>query len=510
MGRKKIQISRITDERNRQVTFTKRKFGLMKKAYELSVLCDCEIALIIFNSTNKLFQYASTDMDKVLLKYTEYNEPHESRTNNDIVEALNKKESKGGSESPEPDSEHYPLGCTDSKYNKVNEEFELMMQRNHTLSQGRIPKEILWLALNEWGILADLTPGGESSYLWAGKAASWLFTTEYAAFYAGMNQNFTMPVSVPINNVPSPYTAQDNTLSPPQISHQNMSPRPNSSADILDMNGTNGYNPQSSPDDLTDANRTSPLSVHMNNKSDRCKNDSTSPDLGGRQNLRVLIPNSHILTSNPNLNRSSSTSISTPVVSLSAVPSNTMPGLSTYHHHPSTLPSYHSNVIFVINFLPWHFCSSKKLGDFQLNTADLNLSTGLTSPANMLHGWPSSQGPLTAAVQAAGLHSNVANLPHLSLSSSTPPPHHQHSTSPLPMRIKSEPISPPHSSDNTVLRRPPSSTAMQGHRSPLSHNLPSSTSNSPDPTSHSLDYDNSPVGKRSRMTEMSVAWHGTS
>ncbi|KAK0156106.1 Myocyte-specific enhancer factor 2B [Merluccius polli] len=86
MGRKKIQISRILDQRNRQVTFTKRKFGLMKKAYELSVLCDCEIALIIFNSTNRLFQYASTDMDKVLLKYTEYSEPHESRTNADILE----------------------------------------------------------------------------------------------------------------------------------------------------------------------------------------------------------------------------------------------------------------------------------------------------------------------------------------------------------------------------------------------------------------------------------------
>ncbi|NWH73584.1 MEF2B factor, partial [Piaya cayana] len=86
MGRKKIQISRILDQRIRQVTFTKRKFGLMKKAYELSVLCDCEIALIIFNSTNRLFQYASTDMDKVLLKYTEYSEPHESRTNSDILE----------------------------------------------------------------------------------------------------------------------------------------------------------------------------------------------------------------------------------------------------------------------------------------------------------------------------------------------------------------------------------------------------------------------------------------
>lgn len=43
----------------------------MKKAYELSVLCDCEIALIIFNSNNKLVQYASTDIDKILLKYTE-------------------------------------------------------------------------------------------------------------------------------------------------------------------------------------------------------------------------------------------------------------------------------------------------------------------------------------------------------------------------------------------------------------------------------------------------------
>ena len=72
-----------------QVTFNKRKFGVMKKAYELSVLCDCEIALIIFSSSNKLYQYASTDMDKVLLKYTEYNEPHESLTNKNIIDVSN-------------------------------------------------------------------------------------------------------------------------------------------------------------------------------------------------------------------------------------------------------------------------------------------------------------------------------------------------------------------------------------------------------------------------------------
>ncbi|XP_060733806.1 myocyte enhancer factor 2aa isoform X3 [Tachysurus vachellii] len=134
MGRKKIQITRIMDERNRQVTFTKRKFGLMKKAYELSVLCDCEIALIIFNSSNKLFQYASTDMDKVLLKYTEYNEPHESRTNSDIVEALNKKEHRG-CDSPDPDASYVLTPHTEEKYKKINEEFDNMM-RNHKIPTG--------------------------------------------------------------------------------------------------------------------------------------------------------------------------------------------------------------------------------------------------------------------------------------------------------------------------------------------------------------------------------------
>uniref|UniRef100_A0A8C2V5T0 Myocyte enhancer factor 2B n=1 Tax=Chinchilla lanigera TaxID=34839 RepID=A0A8C2V5T0_CHILA len=108
MGRKKIQISRILDQRNRQVTFTKRKFGLMKKAYELSVLCDCEIALIIFNGANRLFQYASTDMDRVLLKYTEYSEPHESRTNADILETLKRR--GVGLDGPELEPEGGPEG----------------------------------------------------------------------------------------------------------------------------------------------------------------------------------------------------------------------------------------------------------------------------------------------------------------------------------------------------------------------------------------------------------------
>jgi len=73
------------------VTFNKRKFGLIKKAYELSILCDCEIAVIIFNKSNKLYEYASTDMNHVLLKYTDCSdEPHETITNNDIIAVKSK------------------------------------------------------------------------------------------------------------------------------------------------------------------------------------------------------------------------------------------------------------------------------------------------------------------------------------------------------------------------------------------------------------------------------------
>uniref|UniRef100_A0A8I3XE17 MADS-box domain-containing protein n=1 Tax=Callithrix jacchus TaxID=9483 RepID=A0A8I3XE17_CALJA len=130
MGRKKSQIQGITDERSRQVTFTKRKFGLMKKAYELSVRCDCEIALIIFNRANKLSQYASTDMDKVLLKYAEYNQPHESRTNADIIETLRKK-GFNGCDSPEPDGEDSleQSHLLEGKYRRASEELDELFRR---------------------------------------------------------------------------------------------------------------------------------------------------------------------------------------------------------------------------------------------------------------------------------------------------------------------------------------------------------------------------------------------
>ncbi|XP_039047411.1 agamous-like MADS-box protein MADS1 isoform X1 [Hibiscus syriacus] len=69
MGRGKIEIKRIENTTNRQVTFCKRRNGLLKKAYELSVLCDAEVALIVFSSRGRLYEYANNSVRATIERY---------------------------------------------------------------------------------------------------------------------------------------------------------------------------------------------------------------------------------------------------------------------------------------------------------------------------------------------------------------------------------------------------------------------------------------------------------
>nr|ACT66279.1 AGL6-like protein 1 [Cymbidium goeringii] len=69
MGRGRVELKRIENKINRQVTFSKRRNGLLKKAYELSVLCDAEVALIIFSSRGKLYEFGSAGTCKTLERY---------------------------------------------------------------------------------------------------------------------------------------------------------------------------------------------------------------------------------------------------------------------------------------------------------------------------------------------------------------------------------------------------------------------------------------------------------
>ncbi|WVF71937.1 hypothetical protein IAT40_006747 [Kwoniella sp. CBS 6097] len=72
MGRKKIEIRPLVDERNRNVTFLKRKAGLMKKAWELSVLCAADVSIVIFSAAGKAYEFSSKELESELDRYYDY------------------------------------------------------------------------------------------------------------------------------------------------------------------------------------------------------------------------------------------------------------------------------------------------------------------------------------------------------------------------------------------------------------------------------------------------------
>ncbi|CAA3002218.1 MADS-box transcription factor 23-like [Olea europaea var. sylvestris] len=80
MGRGKIDIRKIENVNSRQITFSKRRTGLLKKAHELAVLCEAEVAVIIFSNTGKLFEFSSSDMKRILSRYYECRGPIEVLT----------------------------------------------------------------------------------------------------------------------------------------------------------------------------------------------------------------------------------------------------------------------------------------------------------------------------------------------------------------------------------------------------------------------------------------------
>ncbi|XP_043564812.1 myocyte enhancer factor 2cb isoform X1 [Chiloscyllium punctatum] len=448
MGRKKIQITRIVDERNRQVTFTKRKFGLMKKAYELSVLCDCEIALIIFNSTNKLFQYASTDMDKVLLKYTEYNEPHESRTNSDIVETLRKK-GLNGCDSPDPDADdsvgHSPE--SDEKCRKINEDIDLMISRQR---------------------LCAVPP-----------------------------PNFEMPVSIPVSNQNSlVYSSPGNSLGNhnlmplghPSLQRNSMSPgvtqRPPSAGNGGGLLGGdlattgagtsagNGYgNPRNSPGLLVSPGSMNknmqtksppPMNLGMNNR---------KPDLRvlippGSKNMPSVSEDVDLLQNQRINNSQAAQSLATPVVSV-ATPTLPGHGMGGY---PSAISTTYGT-------------------EYSLSSADLSSLTGFNT-TNALHlgsmtGWQQHQ--LQNMQHSALSQLGVCTSTHLSQNSNLSLPSTQS------LNIKSEPVSPPRDRTHTPLGYPQHSRLDAG-RSPVdSLSSCSSSYDGSDREDHRNDF-HSPIG----------------
>ncbi|XP_028782162.1 MADS-box transcription factor 23-like isoform X2 [Neltuma alba] len=76
MGKAKIAIERIDNSTNRQVTFSKRRSGLFKKARELAILCDAQVGVIVFSSTHKLYEYGSSSLKSIIERYNKRIEEH--------------------------------------------------------------------------------------------------------------------------------------------------------------------------------------------------------------------------------------------------------------------------------------------------------------------------------------------------------------------------------------------------------------------------------------------------
>uniref|UniRef100_A0A096MFL4 Myocyte enhancer factor 2D n=1 Tax=Poecilia formosa TaxID=48698 RepID=A0A096MFL4_POEFO len=371
MGRKKIQIQRITDERNKQVTFTKRKFGLMKKAYELSVLCDCEIALIIFNHANKLFQYASTDMDKVLLKYTEYNEPHESRTNADIIETLRKK-GFNGCDSPEPDGEdsidQSPLN--DDKFRKTTEDLDVLFKR---YGQTAAPPQTFSMPVT--------VQASNQSTLHFSNPGSALVTTSYVTSSSLTDTHLLSPQQPGL---------QRNTVSP------GLPQRPASAGALLggDLNNSNGGCPSPVSNGYTSA-RASPglLTVSNGNSLGKVVPAKSPPPPPSPQMVNSRKPDLRVITSQGgkslmqmNAQRLAAgaqvaQTLTTPVVSV-ATPSLLAQGLPF-----SAIPTAYNT-------------------EYQLTSADITALHALASPGGLLptsvSTWQQQQAP--CITQQLGKH----------------------------------------------------------------------------------------------------------
>ncbi|XP_063937629.1 MADS-box protein FLOWERING LOCUS C isoform X2 [Daucus carota subsp. sativus] len=96
MGRKKLEIKRIEDKCNRQVTFSKRRTGLLKKAKQLSILCDARVGVIIRSNRGKLYEFshAPSSLDAILQKYHDVTSD-DAKEATGVYEPKNSKYSRG-------------------------------------------------------------------------------------------------------------------------------------------------------------------------------------------------------------------------------------------------------------------------------------------------------------------------------------------------------------------------------------------------------------------------------
>ncbi|XP_049398140.1 agamous-like MADS-box protein AGL70 isoform X1 [Solanum stenotomum] len=91
MGRRKVEIKRIQDKNCRQVAFCKRRKGLLKKAKEISILCDVDVAVVIISNRGRLHEFSSNNSLSGMLQRYESHVDAEKEINAEIQVAEHSK-----------------------------------------------------------------------------------------------------------------------------------------------------------------------------------------------------------------------------------------------------------------------------------------------------------------------------------------------------------------------------------------------------------------------------------
>ncbi|GJJ13393.1 hypothetical protein Clacol_007647 [Clathrus columnatus] len=65
-GRRKIKIEFIQDKSRRHITFSKRKAGIMKKAYELSTLTGTQVLLLVVSETGLVYTFTTAKLQPLV------------------------------------------------------------------------------------------------------------------------------------------------------------------------------------------------------------------------------------------------------------------------------------------------------------------------------------------------------------------------------------------------------------------------------------------------------------
>jgi len=134
MGRRKIEIKAIKDDRNRSVTFLKRKGGLFKKAHELSVLCSVDVAVFVFGNNKKLYEYSSADMRDLIARYQFHGGPNEHKGPADFNGGNDDDDDEEGDGSPPQGHEHMDHPMMAQGFHGQQPQFPPQIARHHTPS----------------------------------------------------------------------------------------------------------------------------------------------------------------------------------------------------------------------------------------------------------------------------------------------------------------------------------------------------------------------------------------